>query len=86
MGRSIKVQVYRFEVGTNGVTNFVTQSYPDILNTDTFAGVDPVNVQGGQDVSGLPYLYSKIRFKQPGINQEVFLMNSVLDILTQWNA
>lgn len=86
MGRSIAVQVYRFEVGSDGVTNFVTQSYPEVIDANTIDSLVPINVLGAQDVRGLGWLYSKITFKQPGTDQEIFLMNSVLDIQNKWNS
>lgn len=85
MSRSIAIQVYRFEPGADGITNRVTLSYPEVILSDDIMAVDAVNVQGGQDVIGLPYLYSKIIKRQPGVNQELFLMNSVLDIQNKMN-
>lgn len=86
MSRSIAVQAYRFERGTDGLTNFVTQSYPTDVDANDVDSLVPVNLQGGQDVQGLPYLYTKITFKQPGLDQEIFVMNSILDIQNKWNA
>lgn len=86
MQKAIAVQVYRVERGTDGLTNFVTLSYPQSLNTDDIDFVTPVNLAGGQDLPGLPYLYSKITLKQPGFDQELFVMNSVQDIQNKMNA
>lgn len=86
MGRAIAIQAYRFEVGSDGVTNFVTESWPEVLDTNEIDTLVPVNLQGGQDVRGLPWLYTKITLKQTGTDQELFVMNSVLDIQNKWNA
>lgn len=86
MQKAIAMQVYRIERGTDGLTNVVTLSYNQSLNTDDIDSVVPVNVLGGQDLLGLPYLYSKIILKQPGFDQEIFVMNSVQDIQNKMNA
>lgn len=86
MARSISIQVYRVEVGTDGKTFFVTQSYPEMLSTDDIDTLVPVNLQGGQDLLGLPWLYSKATLRQPGFDQEIFLMNSILDLQNKWGS
>ena len=90
MANSIAIQVYRVEYNPNtyaGTPAYqVILSYPYTLNTDNIAGLVPVNVAGGQDLTGLPYLYSKITEVQFGLEQELFVMNSVLDIQNKWNA
>lgn len=86
MGRSIAIQVYRVEVGTDGKTYFVTQSYPEMINSNDIDTLVPVNLQGGQDLLGLPWLYTKATLLQPGFDQEIFLMNSILDLQNKWNS
>lgn len=83
----IAVQVYRCEVGTaDGITNYVTQSYADSLEVAAIMDISPVNVLGGSDLVGLPYLYAKITKKQFGLMQEFYVMNSVQDIQNKCNA
>lgn len=86
MQKAIAMQVYRIERGTDGLTNYVTLSYNQSLNTDDIDTIVPVNVLGGQDLLGLPYLYSKIILKQDGFDQELFVMNSVQDLQNKMNA
>lgn len=86
MARSIAIQAYRFEVGSDGVTNFVTESWPETINANEIDSLVPVNVQGGQDIRGLGWLYTKITLIQSGMDQELFVMNSVLDIQNKWGS
>lgn len=86
MQKAIAIQVYRVERANDGVTNLVTLSYNQAINTDDIDTVTPINVIGGQDLPGLPYLYSKLTLKQVGFDQEIFVMNSVQDIQNKMNA
>ncbi len=86
MANAIAVQVYRVEYNPVTALDYVTLSYPTSLKEETVAGLYPVNTAGGQDLPGLPYLYCKVVTKQPALEQEFFVMNSVQDIQDKLDA
>jgi len=90
MARSIALSVYRIEYNplsyAGTPTYQVVEFYPYTLNVDNISGLNVVNLAGGTDLPGLPYIYCKITEKQFGLEQELFVMNSVLDIQNKWNS
>lgn len=84
--QAIAVQVYRVEYNPVTALNYVSLSYPDSLMVANIQDLLPVNVLGGQDLPGLPWLYCKVVKRTPGLQQEFFVMNSVQDIQNKVNA
>jgi hypothetical protein len=80
MANSIAVQAYRVEFNTVTGLNYVTFSYPTVIQTTQVRQLFDVNTVHGINLPGLPYLYTKIVQLQPGLEQEIFVMNSILDI------
>lgn len=44
--------------------------------------VDAVNALGGADLGGFPWLYSKVTFRQDGLMQEAYSLQTIL----QWET
>jgi len=86
MANAIAVQVYRIEYNPVTALNYVALSYPDSIKQELVQNLFPVNVLVGQDTPGLPYLYCKVVMKQPALEQEFFVMNSVQDIQNKLNS
>lgn len=86
MANRVMVNVYRFEYNPATGTNKISQSFQESISKDDVLSIDPVNSAGGQDIPGLPYLYGKITKKEPGINQELFVLNGVQDLQDKFNA
>lgn len=72
-------QTGRDTFALQGIVNEVVQS-TDIKN------IFPVNVLGGSDITGFGYLYSKVVYRQAGVNQEVYALQTVLQWDTNLNA
>ena len=80
---SVRPLLYRLEQIAGASPTFalsqVTQ--PDIQALDV-KRIDPVNVLGGADIGGFPYLYSRVTLKQAGMQQEAYSLLTVL----QWQT
>ena len=83
---AIAVHVYRVEYNPVTALNYVSLAYPDSVMVTQVQDLLPVNVAGGSDLPGLPYLYCKVVKRQPGLEQEFYVMNSVQDIQNKLNA
>lgn len=70
-----------------GLGTFALNSAPELdIQAIDILRVNPVNVAGGADLPGFGYLYSKVTLKQPGINQELYALQTVLQLQTLFNS
>jgi len=87
MARSIDVLVYHFVAGDpNGGPAKLLGTRRRGISVDNILALDSVNVRGGMSVYGLPMLYGKITLKQPGLSQELFVIDTVQDLLNKENT
>lgn len=85
MANALRLRLYRVE--QTGNNTFVkTADWPQDLLTADVKSVTPVNALGGPDLGGLGYLYSKITMKQPGLQQEAYALQTVLELQAAMNA
>lgn len=85
MAIAIRATFYRLEQTGNN-TFALSNAFQDVVPVVDIGDIIPVNTLGGQDVGGFPYLYSKLVRSQPGLNQELFAMQTVLQLETLMNA
>lgn len=86
MANFINVTVYRLELGSDLTNRVVVTAYPESISTTSIDKVVSVNSLMGEDIYGLGWLYAKIVKKQPGTDQEFYVMNSVQDIQNKLNS
>ena len=86
MANAIAITAYRVEYNPVTALNYVALGYPTSIKQEEVLQLFPVNVAQGQDLPGLPYLYGKIVQKRPGLEQEIFVMNTIQDIQNKLNA
>lgn len=80
MAITVSVHLYRKENipdGTTLGTNRLTGVYPKDVPVREIKRILPVNATGGEDLVGLPYLYSKIVMENPGTLQEAYVMQTL---------
>lgn len=80
-------RLYRLEQIAGASPTFVLAATvdKDIPFTD-IKEITPVNVLGGPDIGGFGFLYSKVTLKQPGLNQELYALQTVLQWQTEQNS
>lgn len=83
---AVAITAYRVEFNPVTGNNVVILGYPTSIKQEEVLQLFPVNVAQAQDLPGLPYLYCKVVQKRPGLEQEIFVMNSVQDIQNKLNA
>lgn len=86
MANAIAVTAYRLEYNPVTALNYVALAYPESIKQELVQNLFPVNVIGGSDTPGVPYLYCKVVFKQAALGQEIYVMNSVQDIQNKLNS
>lgn len=86
MSNAIAVTAYRIEYNPVTALNYVALAYPESIKQERVGQLFPVNVLGGSDTPGIPYLYCKVVLKEPALGQEFFVMNSVQDIQNKLNS
>lgn len=77
--------MYRLEQTGNNTFALQAVVLKDIQAVD-IKEIVPVNVLGGADIGGFGYLYSKVTMKQPGLNQELYALQTVLQWQTDLNS
>lgn len=86
MANAIAITAYRVEFNPVTGNNVVVLGYPTSIKQEEQLQLFPVNVLAASDLPGLPYLYCKIIQKRPGLEQEIYVMNSVQDIQNKLNS
>lgn len=81
----IRGTFYRLEQTGNNTFGLMEAPVKTIQAID-IKEVIPVNVLGGPDIGGFGYLYSKLVLKQPGMNQELYALQTVLQLQTLFNS
>lgn len=77
--------MYRLEQTGNNTFALQAVLLKDVQALD-IKEIVPVNVTGGADIGGFGYLYSKVTMKQPGLNQELYALQTVLQWQTDLNS
>lgn len=85
MANVIRATFYRLEQ-TGDNTFAKTLSEEKTIQTLDIESVNAVNATGGSDVGGFGWLYSKVVLKQPGTGQELYAMQTVLQLQAAMNA
>lgn len=86
---SVNLHLYRLENvpdGTTYGTNRVSAVWPTDVEIRNIRRVTPVNATGGPDLTGTPFLYTKLTMETPGLLQESYVMQSVAQMHTLINA
>jgi len=83
--KSVRGPFYRLEQ-TGRDTFALTELLNEVVQSTDIKSIFPVNVQGGADITGFGYLYSKVVFRQAGLDQEVYALQTVLQWDTNLNA
>ena len=87
MATSIRCTFYRLEQLPGNPPTFALNSAPvKVILTADIRTVDAVNTLGGADIGGFGYLYSKVTLKQAGELQEMYALQTVLQLQTQINS
>ena len=86
MANAVAITAYRVELNPVTGNYYVVLGYPTSIKQEEQLQGFPVNVLQGSDLPGLPYLYSKWVGKRPGLEQEIYVMNSVQDIQNKMNS
>lgn len=81
----IRRAMYRLEQTGNNTFALQAVLTKDIQALD-IKEIVPVNVLGGADIPTFGYLYSKVTMKQPGLNQELYALQTVLQWQTDLNS
>ena len=85
MAVSIRGVFYRFEQTGNN-TFAKTLSEEKVIPVVDIESINAVNVLGGSDIGGFGFIYSKVVLKQVGTGQELYAMQTVLQLQTAINA
>ena len=86
MANAVAITAYRVELNPVTGNYYVVLGYPTSIKQEEQLQGFPVNVLQGSDLPGLPYLYSKWVQKRAGLEQEIYVMNSVQDIQNKLNS
>lgn len=90
MGRFIALHLYHvepteFQMGW--LYNRVQMAVPKSIDTQNEVEfLTEYNRAGAPSLAGLPFLYTKLTFKQPSLNQEVYVMQTVANLNATINA
>lgn len=89
MARIVSLTLYRIQTGFSyygSLYNLPTRVVRTNVMSQDILRVDPINSTGNPSLAGLGYLYTKITFRQVGLNQEAYVMNSVAEITNLINT
>lgn len=83
--KTIRRLFYRLEqIGNNSFALSIAVR-KDIQSVDILNIVD-VNTLGGADIGNFPYLYGKVTFRESGLQQEMYTLQSALQWETDLNS
>lgn len=91
MANNLRVTLYRLEQlpdTVSGIPQFAqaVAIRNKVIPVTDIRAIDSVNVLGGADLGKFPWLYSKITYRQAGVEQEAYAMQTVLQLQAAWNA
>lgn len=89
MGRRIALHLYHVEPTEQQMGwlyNRVSMAFAKSIDVEDIDQLTKYNHLGGPSLAGLPYLYTKLTFKQPALNQEVYVMQTVANLDAAINA
>lgn len=84
---SIRLTMYRLEQVAGVAPTFALVEAPvKTIQAIDIKSIEAVNALGGMDIGGFGYLYSKITMKLPGLLQELYAVQTVLQLQTLINS